>query len=277
MMKTFTTTAALQQYLHSLQGKTIGFVPTMGALHQGHLSLIALSLQQTDVTVCSIFVNPTQFNNATDFDKYPRTIAEDAAMLEAEGCHVLYAPENPAEVYDGYTMQSFTFNGLDSVMEGKFRPGHFNGMANVVYRLFDIVKPTQAYFGEKDYQQLAIVRAIVAPHFAGLTIVPCPTTREDDGLAMSSRNRRLSTEGRATAAHIPHILFGTTKQGFTTATQAKTYAEAEFAKVQGLTLEYFEIADKDSLLPVDILNSQSRLFIAAFVDEVRLIDNIAFS
>lgn len=277
MMKTFTTTAALQQYLQSLQGKTIGFVPTMGALHQGHLSLIALSLQQTDVTVCSIFVNPTQFNNATDFDKYPRTVAEDAAMLEAEGCHVLYAPENPAEVYDGYTMQTFAFNGLDSVMEGKFRPGHFNGMANVVYRLFDIVKPTKAYFGEKDYQQLAIVQAIVAPHFAGLTIVPCPTTRENDGLAMSSRNRRLSSEGRATAAHIPQILFGTTKQGFTTAAQAKAYAEAEFAKIQGLMLEYFEIADKNSLQPADTLNSHSRIFIAAFVDDVRLIDNIAFS
>ncbi len=276
-MKTFTTTAALQQYLQSLQGKTIGFVPTMGALHQGHLSLIALSLQQTDVTVCSIFVNPTQFNNATDFDKYPRTVAEDAAMLEAEGCHVLYAPENPAEVYDGYTMQTFAFNGLDSVMEGKFRPGHFNGMANVVYRLFDIVKPTKAYFGEKDYQQLAIVQAIVAPHFAGLTIVPCPTTRENDGLAMSSRNRRLSSEGRATAAHIPQILFGTTKQGFTTAAQAKAYAEAEFAKIQGLMLEYFEIADKNSLQPADTLNSHSRIFIAAFVDDVRLIDNIAFS
>lgn len=277
MMKTFTTTAALQQYLQSLQGKTIGFVPTMGALHQGHLSLIALSLQQTDVTVCSIFVNPTQFNNATDFDKYPRTVAEDAAMLEAEGCHVLYAPKNPAEVYDGYTMQTFAFNGLDSVMEGKFRPGHFNGMANVVYRLFDIVKPTKAYFGEKDYQQLAIVQAIVAPHFAGLTIVPCPTTRENDGLAMSSRNRRLSSEGRATAAHIPQILFGTTKQGFTTAAQAKAYAEAEFAKIQGLMLEYFEIADKNSLQPADTLNSHSRIFIAAFVDDVRLIDNIAFS
>lgn len=276
-MLTFTTTKELQDYLQLQPGKTIGFVPTMGALHKGHLSLISQSVKATDITVCSIFVNPTQFNNSTDFDKYPRTVASDSVMLEGVGCHVLYAPENPEEVYNGYTIQTFEFGGLDLVMEGKFRPGHFNGMANVVYRLFEIVKPHKTFFGEKDYQQLTIVRNCVATRFAHLTVVPCATTREDDGLAMSSRNRRLDDAGRKIAANIPKILFAASQLAEFDAAKIKAWAEAEFAKVEGLKLEYFEVADGTTLQPVEIINKNTRLFIAAFVDDVRLIDNVAYS
>jgi pantoate--beta-alanine ligase len=273
-MFTFTTTAALQKHLQAQQGKTIGFVPTMGALHVGHISLIEQSLANTDITVCSIFVNPTQFNNPADFDKYPRTIADDRTMLEKAGCHILYAPETPDEVYRGYTSQSFDFDGLDSSMEGYFRPGHFQGMANVVFRLFAIVNPNKAFFGEKDYQQLALVRTMAATHFPALEVVPCDTLREADGLAMSSRNRRLSEEERAIASHIPRILKEAMQLEITDATQLKFWVEAEFAKVEGIRLEYFEIADSNTLQVIDSVGKNSRMFIAAYVGDVRLIDNM---
>jgi pantoate--beta-alanine ligase len=273
-MFTFTTTAALQKHLQGLQGKTIGFVPTMGALHVGHISLIAQSLANTDITVCSIFVNPTQFNNAADFDKYPRTISDDRTMLEKAGCHILYAPETPDEVYRGYTTQTFDFDGLDSSMEGYFRPGHFQGMANVVFRLFDIVNPNKAFFGEKDYQQLALVRTMAAKHFPALEVVACDTLREADGLAMSSRNRRLSEEERAIASHIPRILKQAMQLEINDAKQLKFWVEVEFAKVEGIRLEYFEIADGNTLQVVDFISHSSRMFIAAYVGDVRLIDNM---
>lgn len=273
-MFTFTTTAALQKHLQAQQGKTIGFVPTMGALHFGHISLIEQSLANTDITICSIFVNPTQFNNAADFDKYPRTIADDRTMLEKAGCHILYAPETPDEVYRSYTTQSFDFDGLDSSMEGYFRPGHFQGMANVVYRLFAIVNPGKAFFGEKDYQQLALVRTMAAKHFPALEVVACDTLREADGLAMSSRNRRLSEEERAIASHIPRILKEAMQLEITDAKQLKFWVEVEFAKVEGIRLEYFEIADGNTLQVVDTISHSSRMFIAAYVGDVRLIDNM---
>ncbi len=273
-MFTFTTTAALQKHLQAQQGKTIGFVPTMGALHVGHISLIEQSLANTDITICSIFVNPTQFNNAADFDKYPRTIADDRTMLEKAGCHILYAPETPDEVYRSYTTQSFDFDGLDSSMEGYFRPGHFQGMANVVYRLFAIVNPGKAFFGEKDYQQLALVRTMAAKHFPALEVVACDTLREADGLAMSSRNRRLSEEERAIASHIPRILKEAMQLEITDAKQLKFWVEVEFAKVEGIRLEYFEIADGNTLQVVDTISHSSRMFIAAYVGDVRLIDNM---
>jgi pantoate--beta-alanine ligase len=273
-MITFSTTAALQQHLQNLQGKTIGFVPTMGALHQGHLSLIERSLAETDVTVCSIFVNPTQFNNATDFDKYPRTVEQDSIMLDAVGCHILYAPESPAEVYDGYTAQTFDFAGLDSSMEGYFRPGHFQGMANVVFRLFDIVNPNKAFFGEKDYQQLALVRHMAAKCFPALEVVPCATLREEDGLAMSSRNRRLNEDERKLASSIPRILTEAKKLGIVNAKKLKNWVQTEFEKVEGIKLEYFEIANDNTLQTVDIVDKNSRMFIAAYIGDVRLIDNV---
>lgn len=273
-MFTFTTTAALQKHLQTLQGKTIGFVPTMGALHTGHISLIKRSLAETDITVASIFVNPTQFNNSADFDKYPRTIADDRTMLERAGCHILYAPETPEEVYNGYTTQTFDFAGLDSSMEGYFRPGHFQGMANVVFRLFDIVNPNKAFFGEKDYQQLALVRHMAATHFPALEVVPCDTLREPDGLAMSSRNRRLNEHERIIAASIPRILNRAREMNINDAKQLKLWVEAEFAMVSGLRLEYFEIADGNTLQVVDKMNSNCRMFIAAYVGDVRLIDNM---
>jgi pantoate--beta-alanine ligase len=273
-MFTFTTTAALQKHLQSLEGKTIGFVPTMGALHIGHISLIKRSLAETNITVASIFVNPTQFNNAADFDKYPRTIADDRTMLERAGCHILYAPETPEEVYKGYTTQTFDFAGLDSSMEGYFRPGHFQGMANVVFRLFDIVNPTKAFFGEKDYQQLALVRHMAATHFPTLEVVPCDTLREPDGLAMSSRNRRLSETERAISANIPRILNRAKELDIADAKQLKLWVEAEFAMIEGIKLEYFEIADSTTLQVVDKVNTNSRMFIAAYVGDVRLIDNM---
>lgn len=273
-MFTFTTTAALQKHLQAQKGKTIGFVPTMGALHVGHISLIEQSLANTDITICSIFVNPTQFNNAADFDKYPRTIADDRTMLEKAGCHILYAPETPDEVYRSYTTQSFDFDGLDSSMEGYFRPGHFQGMANVVYRLFAIVNPGKAFFGEKDYQQLALVRTMAATHFPALEVVACDTLREADGLAMSSRNRRLNEGERAIASHIPRILKEAMQLEITDAKQLKLWVEVEFVKVEGIRLEYFEIADGNTLQVVDTISHSSRMFIAAYVGDVRLIDNM---
>lgn len=282
-MEVFFTTATLQNYLNSLKNKTVGFVPTMGALHAGHIALVNASLAETDFTVCSIFVNPTQFNNTDDFAKYPRTTDDDLEQLRDAGCTVAYVPETPEEVYAGYVTQTFDFKGLDQPMEGQHRPGHFQGMANVVYRLFDIVKPTKAFFGEKDYQQLTLVTQIVAPLFSGLTIVPCPTLREADKLAMSSRNRRLSPEARQTASKIPLLLQGAQ---FAYATIGQ-FAEIDmaifkksilkdFERHPDIELEYYEIADETTLLPAtsNTPKNQLRQFIACNVGGVRLIDNM---
>jgi pantoate--beta-alanine ligase len=261
--------------------KSIGFVPTMGALHQGHLSLIEKSLAENDITVMSIFVNPTQFNNIEDLDKYPRTLEEDIQKLNQLSPSILiYAPEID-DIYEGNTVsESFEYDGLEHQMEGKHRPGHFNGVGTIVKRLFEIVNPKIAYFGEKDFQQLQIVKKLVEKQVLPVEIIGCPIYREKSGLAMSSRNERLSDEARIKAAIVFEIL-QKAKTTFIQKSIADTIAlvKTEFEKHPEFELEYFEIADEATLLSVDtkVPTQKYRGFIAVFIDKIRLIDNISLN
>ena len=265
------------------QGKTIGFVPTMGALHNGHASLIQTACQENDLCFVSVFVNPTQFNNVEDLNKYPRNLQKDAELLMSLGVHFVFAP-TPEEMYEPEEMNrpfQFDFNGLDQVMEGKMRPGHFNGVVQVVSRLFDLVRPTRAYFGEKDFQQLAIIRHMVersslATRFQGIQIIGCPIVREDNGLALSSRNERLSHEEKQTAVGISQVLT-------TSLTWAKTASVHEVQQrvidtinaISGLEVEYYEIVDKTTLLPTDTFHNAIGC-VTVYCGPVRLIDNIQY-
>ncbi|TDL99696.1 MAG: pantoate--beta-alanine ligase [Flavobacteriaceae bacterium] len=257
-------------------GKKIGFVPTMGALHKGHLSLIEASQKENDLTVCSIFVNPTQFNNPEDLEKYPRNDKEDIEKLEAIGCDILYLP-TAEDVYPGGMHSSeFDFGGIENQMEGECRPGHFNGVATVVNRLFRVTSPDAAYFGEKDYQQLAIVRKLMEIENFGFKLVGIPTFREKDGLAMSSRNVRLSPEFRAEAPKIYQFLLKAKdlcqNQDFKTV--QKTIQE-DFSKTE-LQLEYFKICDQNTLVEATSREEGKnyRAFVAVFAGKIRLIDNL---
>lgn len=280
-MQIFYTVAEMQYYLKAQQkaGKTIGFVPTMGALHIGHISLIESSKKENDLTVCSIFVNPTQFNNPEDLKKYPRTLEKDCEMLEAAHCDAVFAP-SAEEMYPSLPSLRFDFGTLETVMEGKFRPGHFNGVGIVVSKLFHIVKPDKAYFGLKDLQQVAVIRRMTNDLSFDLQIVPCPTLRETDGLAMSSRNMRLSAEARALAPHIYKVLLLARKKLESGVTSAETqaFAMAYFKNYPDFELEYLEIADFDTLAPISQANAPGKtaICIAAFLSGVRLIDNIVF-
>jgi pantoate--beta-alanine ligase len=257
-------------------GGRIGFVPTMGALHQGHLSLIESSRNDNDVTVCSIFVNPTQFNNREDYKLYPRDVERDITMLRKAGCEAIFIPDEKT-IYPQVDATEYHFAHLETVMEGIFRPGHFRGVAMVVRRLFDLVKPHCAYFGEKDYQQLMIIKALAAQYHSEISIIPCPTTRENDGLAMSSRNQRLGSEAREMAALIPDTLFFIrTKLRNSTAGEIRNFVKNTFSSNAKLKLEYFDIADPETLESAgdgDIATG-NRAFIAVWIGGVRLIDNI---
>lgn len=262
------------------QGCTIGFVPTMGALHAGHLSLVSASKLQNDVTVVSIFVNPTQFNNPTDLAKYPRDIHADTDMLAQAGVDLVFAPE-VNEMYSEWEQRqtfNFDFEGLDAVMEGKFRPGHFNGVVQVVSKLFSMVPATRAYFGEKDFQQLAIIQLMSRKLGYKTAIIPCPIMREPSGLAMSSRNERLSSDERLLASEISHILFQSRLlvSMHTPASLCK-WVEFEFSKHPALTLEYFEIADAATLQQAIDWTKPSVGCVAAYCGGVRLIDNVRYS
>jgi pantoate--beta-alanine ligase len=270
--------AHLQPYIQA--GKTIGFVPTMGALHSGHLSLLQQSTEHNDVTVISIFVNPTQFNNPDDLAKYPRTLEADAEKIKLVSPDILvFAPEVD-EMYDGNTQSKhYDYDGLEHQMEGAHRPGHFDGVGTIVKKLFDIVQPTNAYFGEKDFQQLQIVKKLVEKNYMPVNIVGCPITREASGLAMSSRNERLSAEERTDAAFIYKIL-QQARDRFKTATIAdvKEYVAHAFATHPEFKPEYFEIAAEDTLAPAIFKeNRKYRAFIAVFLGNVRLIDNISLN
>jgi pantoate--beta-alanine ligase len=260
---------------HRSGGKTTGFVPTMGALHQGHLQLISRSCKENDITGCSIFVNPIQFNNPEDLAKYPRTLEQDAEMLEKEGCDLVFAP-SVEEMYPEPVTEKYDFGQLESVMEGRYRPGHFNGVAVVVKKLFDIVEPDRAYFGEKDFQQLRIIQALVEMKNIPVEIVPCPTIRESDGLAMSSRNRRLNPEERIHAAEI----YKTLQQA---GELIKTFPVDEVREIsskrlmsKGFIVDYFEIANSGTLQPAKIREEDPGVIacVAAFLGKVRLIDNM---
>ena len=285
-MLIFNTIKETQDYLknQTQAGKTIGFVPTMGALHAGHISLIERAKQENDLAVCSIFVNPTQFNNPEDLKKYPRTLEKDCEMLLPAGCDVVFAP-SPDEMYPSLPQLKMDFGTLETVMEGKFRPGHFNGVGIVVSKLFNIVKPNKAYFGQKDLQQVAVIRCMVQDLSFDLELISCPTLRETDGLAMSSRNVRLSPEVRALAPQIYKSLTLAKEKlqaGFTVK-EMQVAVNEHFAKFPELArvafhLEYFEAANFDTFLPIEgkIADGKNALCIAAFLGGVRLIDNIVF-
>ncbi len=258
--------------------KTIGFVPTMGALHQGHISLVKKCCEQNDVCIVSIFVNPTQFNNPTDLEKYPRTIEEDTKVLKEAGADIVFVP-SVKEIYPEPDNRQFDFGLLDKVMEGKFRPGHFNGVAQVVSRLFDIVKPDRAYFGEKDFQQLAIIRQMVRQLNIPVEIVPMPIRREDSGLAMSSRNQRLTGDQKTEAVNIYRILSDSKAlYNQKTVDEVRIWVVESINKIPFLEVEYFEIVDGNTLQQiVDWKDTDYAVgCITVFCGEVRLIDNIIY-
>lgn len=258
------------------EGKTIGFVPTMGALHEGHLKLVRQAAAENDFVVVSIFVNPIQFNNPEDLEKYPRTLETDMEKLEGTGCNLVFAP-SVQEMYPEPDSTEFDFGQLDKVMEGKFRPGHFRGVALVVKKFFEIVTPHKAYFGEKDYQQLAIIKQMVTMLKLPVEIVPCPIVREPDGLAMSSRNARLSIEERAEATAIYKALAGA-KENYSWFIPAgiKQLVNGEIQENNYFRVEYVEVVDALTLQPVNdwSVAEHALICVAAYIGAVRLIDNI---
>ena len=259
-------------------GNIVGFVPTMGALHAGHISLVEQAGNQSDFVVVSIFVNPTQFNQKSDLERYPRTLSSDLELLGKSPCQLVFAPE-VEEVYPEPDTRQFQFGELETVMEGKFRPGHFNGVAQVVSRLFELVNPDKAFFGLKDFQQLAIVKALVTQLDLKLEIVPCEIVREPDGLAMSSRNMLLSPAQRESAAVISQTLFEARNlAGQLSVEELKCRVAEKIDSMPFLKTEYFEIVDDTTLQPVagwsDPVNKVG--CIAVHCGEIRLIDNIVF-
>ena len=259
-------------------GKKIGFVPTMGALHEGHASLVRRAVAENEIVVVSVFVNPTQFNDKNDLLKYPRTLEADCELLEKEGTAYVFAP-SVEEIYPEPDTRQFSYAPLDTVMEGKFRPGHFNGVCQVVSKLFMMVEPDVAYFGEKDFQQLAIIREMVKQMNFPLQIVGCPIVREADGLALSSRNARLSNEQRKQALEISQTLFKSQEYAAShTLAETQKFVEESIAAAEGLELEYFEIVDGMTLQKIASWEDTDYVVgcITVFCGEVRLIDNIKY-
>ena len=280
-MPVFQTQNELQIELKKAQNqsKKIGFVPTMGALHRGHLSLLEQSIAENEITVLSIFVNPTQFNNAEDLKKYPRTLEKDVELVKKLNKNILIYAPSVSDIYEGNTISaSFDYDGLEHQMEGKHRPGHFDGVGTIVKKLFEIVKPTNAYFGEKDFQQLQIVRKLVSKHKIPVNVIPCKIYRETTGLAMSSRNERLSEKARNESKLIYKILLeAKDKFLLKSAKEVAGFVMREFKKHKNFTLEYFEIAEEETLLTCKrkIKNKKYRGFVAVFIEDIRLIDNIS--
>lgn len=257
-------------------GQTVGLVPTMGALHEGHLSLIKRARKENDICVISIFVNPTQFNNAEDLEKYPRTLDADLDLVK-DYVDFVFAP-TAEEVYRVPATEKYDFGPVEQVMEGPARPGHFNGVGIIVKRLFDWVQPTRAYFGEKDFQQVAVIKTLVRQCNLNLEIVPCPIVREESGLALSSRNKRLTPEERAKATNIYRILKASTQLQTTDVAEIKKFVADEIAKIDIFKLEYYEIVDGENLQPIRSLNDSDSVVgcITVWANNVRLIDNIRY-
>ncbi|MFL0062525.1 pantoate--beta-alanine ligase [Tenacibaculum maritimum] len=278
-MEIFKKKAALKAYLSALKlkNKSVGFVPTMGALHEGHLSLIKRSKDQNEVTVVSIFVNPTQFDNQDDLEKYPKPLENDLGLLKKVACDVLFVP-SVEEIYaKNVASESFDFEGLEHQMEGQFRKGHFDGVGTIVKTLFEIVMPNNAYFGKKDFQQLQIVKKMVKKYQLPVKIKGCDIFREEDGLAMSSRNARLTAADRKAAPFIYKILKKAKKKFPDKSVKKITkWVEKQFEKHPLLVLEYFVIAEEATLETAEKINSKKkyRAFIATFAGDIRLIDNI---
>lgn len=279
-MEIITVVDKLQKTIEDLriQGKTIGFVPTMGALHAGHISLVKRCIADNDICVVSIFVNPTQFNNKEDLLKYPRTLERDCKLLEDIGATIAFAP-SVEEVYPEPDTRQFDFGQLDKVMEGRYRPGHFNGVAQVVSRLFDIVKPDKAYFGEKDFQQIAVIRSMVKILNLPVDIVSMPIVRENSGLALSSRNERLGDEKKAVAVNISKVLF-LSREWMSELSPAQVIERVIYSinNYDSLQVEYYEIVDGYTLQPVESWTDSDYIVgcITVFCGEVRLIDNIIY-
>ncbi len=279
-MKIFTSKKELNKTIKNLKNKNkkIGFVPTMGALHDGHLSLIKKCKDDNDICVVSIFVNPTQFNDKNDLQNYPRTIDNDIKKINAF-CDFVFTPDEN-EIYDNsQTIETFDFGNLDKVMEGKHRPGHFNGVAQVVSLLFDIVIPDRAYFGKKDFQQLAIIKKLVEIKNYNIEIVPCEIVREESGLAMSSRNERLTPELRQNAAEIYNFLKKSLKQtDILGPLQLTRYVINNINANENIEVEYFEIVDDNTLQPVQKWREAEHITgcIAVYAGGIRLIDNIKY-
>lgn len=275
-MKICRTVSDLQSEVSQvkLENKTIGLVPTMGALHEGHKSLFNRARQENDVFISSVFVNPVQFNNKEDFEKYPRDEKRDLAILEECGCDIVFVP-TAEEVYGNEEPETFTFGTLEQVMEGVQRPGHFSGVANIVSRLFLWTKADRGYFGEKDYQQIAIIKDMVRQKNIDIEIIPCPIFRDEDGLATSSRNVRLSPEARQIAPKIHQILLNSYRQKDNLAiSQIQSFVEDEFKKVKEFELEYFCLVDDTTLQPVKVREAKQGVVgcVAVWLDGVRLID-----
>ncbi len=277
-MEVVKNSSSLQQILSEFKqkGKTVGFVPTMGALHSGHLSLLEIAKNQTDITVCSIFVNPTQFNNASDLTNYPREVERDLKNLDNGNCDVVFLPQVEDIYPNGAISEHYNFGRVAEIMEGEHRPGHFDGVATVISRFYEIVKPDKAFFGEKDYQQYVIVDMLAKQKHPSVQVVGCPIYRENDGLAMSSRNERLTSAQRAEAHLISKALFYTQEHIKTDSIESiNQYVKNLFADSKELELEYFEVVNDDFENITSTHNvKHARAFIAAFAGEVRLIDNL---
>ena len=279
-MKVVSTVKELKVLLDSYrsEGKSIALVPTMGALHAGHASLVERAVKENDVVVVSVFVNPTQFNDKNDLKNYPRTLEADCELLERVGASIAFAP-SVEEMYPSEDTRQFSFEPLDTVMEGACRPGHFNGVAQIVSKLFYAVEPDKAYFGEKDFQQLAIIREMVRQLALHVEIVGCAIVREKDGLAMSSRNTLLSAEERERALTISRTLFNSLDyaKGHSL-TETKDFVEECINATAGLDLEYFQIVDGNTLQEVKEWGDSSYVVgcIALFCGKIRLIDNIKY-
>ena len=278
-MKVFKKKQDLKAYL-SIQKQnnlTIGFIPTMGALHQGHLSLVKKGKENNNIVAVSIFVNPTQFDNQEDLVKYPKTIENDVLLLESVDCNVVFIP-SVEEIYaENISSEKFEFDGLEHQMEGKFRDGHFDGVGTIVKTLFEIIEPHNAYFGKKDFQQLQIIKKMVAKHHLPVNVIGCDIFREEDGLAMSSRNNRLTKEHRKAAPFIYKTL-KKAKKKFRTKSPKRVvkWVKKRFKKHPLLELEYFTIADESNLQTIikKEKNRKYRAFIAVYAGDIRLIDNI---
>ena len=263
------------------ENTTVGFVPTMGALHQGHLSLVEEALANNNLVVVSIFVNPTQFDNSEDLKKYPRNLQQDVDLLNTLSDKIIVYAPTVEDIYEGETKsKKFNFDGLEHQMEGKFRDGHFDGVGTIVKLLFDIVKPNNAYFGEKDFQQLAIIKKLVSKYNIPVNIVGCKIKRDANGLALSSRNTRLKPEHKVVAPFIYKTLKAAKEKfGTKSANKVVEWVENQFANHELLELEYFTIADEATLKTVKrkSKNKQYRAFIAVYAGKIRLIDNIALN
>lgn len=281
-MITISTVRELKAKLRTYraENKTIGLVPTMGALHEGHISLVRRCASENDITVVSIFVNPTQFNDKKDLEKYPRTLKADCKLLEANNTTIVFAP-SVSEVYPEPDMRTFSYPPTDTVMEGAFRPGHFNGVCQIVSKLFMYVEPDKAYFGEKDFQQIAVIKAMINDLKLPLEICPCPIIREKDGLALSSRNTLLTSEERAIALNISHTLFKSLEYANThTLAETKEWTISTINAVEGLRVEYYEIVDGDTLASLAEWTDSNYIVgcITVFcgTTPIRLIDNIKY-